>query len=144
MMGVTPEFRAIDGAARDIAGAVAPDGRLVEPAAVADRAAVIEGSEPAYLDGLDAACLKLGISETVATGDMNRTMDALVGLKRLGVGLVIDHFGTGYSGPAAPRRCGAARSTPSRSTAPVSSVSAPTTATGSRPSSSSPRCWGYV
>ncbi|MDQ3514301.1 MAG: EAL domain-containing protein [Chloroflexota bacterium] len=55
--------------------------------------------------GLDAGCLKLEISEMVATGDVLRTMDTLVGLKRLGVGLAIDDFGTGYSGLEALRRC---------------------------------------
>lgn len=55
--------------------------------------------------GLDAACLTLEISETVATGDMVRSMDTLMGLKRLGVGLAIDDFGTGFSGLGALRRC---------------------------------------
>ncbi len=47
--------------------------------------------------GLDAACLKIEITESMAVEDETATMSILQGLKGLGVQLAIDDFGTGYS-----------------------------------------------
>ncbi len=48
--------------------------------------------------GLDAARLKVEITESVTLLDSDVTDAILAGLGRLGVGLVIDDFGVGYSG----------------------------------------------
>jgi EAL domain-containing protein (putative c-di-GMP-specific phosphodiesterase class I) len=48
--------------------------------------------------GLDPSLLILEITETVAVQDIPRTMATLRELKRLGVWLAMDDFGSGYSG----------------------------------------------
>jgi diguanylate cyclase (GGDEF)-like protein/PAS domain S-box-containing protein len=50
-----------------------------------------------HASGLDPACLSLEIAETVMLGDFGALSDALLALKRLGVRLVLDDFGMGYS-----------------------------------------------
>lgn len=47
--------------------------------------------------GLDPACLKLEITESVLMHDTKRTGEELARLKALGVKIAIDDFGTGYS-----------------------------------------------
>ncbi len=47
--------------------------------------------------GLDPACLQLEITETAAMNDAPATVSALEQLRALGVRLVIDDFGTGFS-----------------------------------------------
>jgi diguanylate cyclase (GGDEF)-like protein/PAS domain S-box-containing protein len=49
------------------------------------------------LTGLDPACLKLEISESIVAADADATADILEELKGLGVRLAIDDFGTGYA-----------------------------------------------
>ena len=47
--------------------------------------------------GIPPACLRLEITESAAMADPDRTLETLVRLRALGVGLAIDDFGTGYS-----------------------------------------------
>jgi len=47
--------------------------------------------------GLDPACLKLEITESVLMHDTRRTAEELTRIKALGVKIAIDDFGTGYS-----------------------------------------------
>jgi diguanylate cyclase (GGDEF)-like protein/PAS domain S-box-containing protein len=47
--------------------------------------------------GLDPSCLSLEISESTMLGDFDTLRDALKALKALGVRLVLDDFGVGYS-----------------------------------------------
>jgi EAL domain-containing protein (putative c-di-GMP-specific phosphodiesterase class I) len=47
--------------------------------------------------GLDPACLSLEISESTMLGSFDALRDALEALKALGVRLVLDDFGKGYS-----------------------------------------------
>ena len=47
--------------------------------------------------GLDPTCLSLEITESVVLAEGEGLLDALAGLKSLGVQLVLDDFGTGYS-----------------------------------------------
>jgi diguanylate cyclase (GGDEF)-like protein/PAS domain S-box-containing protein len=47
--------------------------------------------------GLDPACLSLEITESVMIGDAETVIETLRALKRIGVRLVLDDFGTGFS-----------------------------------------------
>ncbi len=47
--------------------------------------------------GMDASCVDLEITETIAMADAEKSAGVLNQLKALGVGLDIDDFGTGYS-----------------------------------------------
>lgn len=47
--------------------------------------------------GVDPACIKLEITETLLVQDPDHAADALAKLKELGVSIAIDDFGTGYS-----------------------------------------------
>jgi EAL domain-containing protein (putative c-di-GMP-specific phosphodiesterase class I) len=47
--------------------------------------------------GIDASRLHLEITESVAAADANLTSTVLPNLKRLGVGVILDDFGTGHS-----------------------------------------------
>ncbi|HEX6367625.1 MAG TPA: EAL domain-containing protein [Longimicrobium sp.] len=47
--------------------------------------------------GVDAAALKLEVTESIVMGDADGAIDALHALKALGVQLQVDDFGTGYS-----------------------------------------------
>jgi diguanylate cyclase (GGDEF)-like protein/PAS domain S-box-containing protein len=47
--------------------------------------------------GLDPACLKLELTESVMVGDADDLTETLEALKSLGLQLVLDDFGTGYS-----------------------------------------------
>jgi diguanylate cyclase (GGDEF)-like protein/PAS domain S-box-containing protein len=62
------------------------------------RAELIEGIDRVLVDtGLDPASLCVEITETVIMGDAAFYLEALLGLKVLGVSLAIDDFGVGYS-----------------------------------------------
>jgi predicted signal transduction protein with EAL and GGDEF domain len=50
-----------------------------------------------HSSGLDPACLSLEIKESAMLGDFDALHDALGALKELGVRLVLDDFGMGYS-----------------------------------------------
>jgi EAL domain-containing protein (putative c-di-GMP-specific phosphodiesterase class I) len=54
--------------------------------------------------GLDPGCLHLEITESVLMGESDFFLEALLGLKLLGVKIAIDDFGTGYSSLAYLRR----------------------------------------
>jgi len=54
--------------------------------------------------GIDPACLRLEIVETIAMGDAEKSGKVLSQLKGLGVHLSIDDFGTGYSSLSRLRR----------------------------------------
>jgi EAL domain-containing protein (putative c-di-GMP-specific phosphodiesterase class I) len=54
--------------------------------------------------GLPAHCLQLELAEGAVMGDVAQALEALRGLRALGVRLAIDHFGTGYSRLAYLRR----------------------------------------
>lgn len=54
--------------------------------------------------GVDPACLRFEIIETIAMGDEEKSGHVLTHLKTLGVGLSIDDFGTGYSSLSRLRR----------------------------------------
>jgi diguanylate cyclase (GGDEF)-like protein/PAS domain S-box-containing protein len=47
--------------------------------------------------GVDAAALKLEVTESIVMGDADEIIDSLHALKALGVQLQVDDFGTGYS-----------------------------------------------
>ncbi|MEA3215666.1 MAG: hypothetical protein QOJ19_1822 [Acidimicrobiia bacterium] len=47
--------------------------------------------------GIDPAAVHLEITESVVMRDVERSIETLVGLKNLGVGIAVDDFGTGYS-----------------------------------------------
>jgi diguanylate cyclase (GGDEF)-like protein/PAS domain S-box-containing protein len=47
--------------------------------------------------GADPRCLQIEITERTALTDVDRTIDTLEGLRRLGIRIAIDDFGTGYS-----------------------------------------------
>jgi diguanylate cyclase (GGDEF)-like protein/PAS domain S-box-containing protein len=47
--------------------------------------------------GVDAAALKLEVTESIVMGDADQAIDSLHALKALGVQLQVDDFGTGYS-----------------------------------------------
>jgi diguanylate cyclase (GGDEF)-like protein/PAS domain S-box-containing protein len=65
--------------------------QLQEPSLVSTVATVLAET------GLDAACLKLELTESVVMDDAEATIEMLGQLKALGVQLAIDDFGTGYS-----------------------------------------------
>ena len=65
--------------------------QLLEPILVQTVAEVLQDT------GLDAACLKLELTESVVMEDAEATIETLGQLKALGVQLAIDDFGTGYS-----------------------------------------------
>lgn len=67
-------------------------GRQLQCADVVERVASIIAST-----GLDPACLKLEITESVLMTDLDGAIDRLRRLKQMGVKLAIDDFGTGYS-----------------------------------------------
>lgn len=54
--------------------------------------------------GLPATCLDLELTESLLLEDVDRAVDCLLGLKRLGVRLCLDDFGTGYSSLAILQR----------------------------------------
>jgi EAL domain-containing protein (putative c-di-GMP-specific phosphodiesterase class I) len=58
---------------------------------------VEEITDALNLSGLEPACLKLEITESVVMQDAPATLAKLRELKELGVRLAIDDFGTGYS-----------------------------------------------
>ncbi|MFP4611508.1 MAG: putative bifunctional diguanylate cyclase/phosphodiesterase, partial [Thiohalophilus sp.] len=47
--------------------------------------------------GVNPACLKLELTETVVLDDINYVIERLQELKKLGIGTSMDDFGTGYS-----------------------------------------------
>ena len=65
--------------------------QFVRPGLVGHVQAVLERS------GVEAATLKLEVTESVVMGDADDAIDALHQLKSLGVQLQVDDFGTGYS-----------------------------------------------
>jgi diguanylate cyclase (GGDEF)-like protein len=65
--------------------------QLHEPGIVEQVAAVLQES------GLPARLLEIEITESVAVGDFDRTVEILNQLRALGVRIAIDDFGTGYS-----------------------------------------------
>ena len=54
--------------------------------------------------GLSAGCLELEITETSIIQDEPKTLSALSGLSQMGVGIVLDDFGTGFSSLSHLRR----------------------------------------
>ncbi len=54
--------------------------------------------------GVDAACLKIELTESSLMADRRRAVDVLVRLKAMGIRLAIDDFGSGYSSLAYLKR----------------------------------------
>jgi diguanylate cyclase (GGDEF)-like protein len=65
--------------------------QFAQPDFVAHTAGIVRAS------GLDAHCLKLEITESIAIDDPERTRGMLDELRSLGVRMYLDDFGTGYS-----------------------------------------------
>ena len=65
--------------------------QFARPGLVEHVRAVLERS------GVDAAALKLEVTESIVMGNADEAIDALHALKALGVQLQVDDFGTGYS-----------------------------------------------
>ena len=65
--------------------------QFAQPDFVAHMAGIVQSS------GLDAHCLKLEITESIAIDDPDRTRGMLDELRGLGVRMYLDDFGTGYS-----------------------------------------------
>jgi len=65
--------------------------QFAQPDFVAHMAGIVQSS------GLDAHCLKLEITESIAIDDPERTRGMLDELRGLGVRMYLDDFGTGYS-----------------------------------------------
>jgi EAL domain-containing protein (putative c-di-GMP-specific phosphodiesterase class I) len=69
-----------------------------------DRALPAEVGERLARWGVDPACLRLEITETIISADPDRVIEVMAALRALGVTLSLDDFGTGSSSLAYLRR----------------------------------------
>jgi diguanylate cyclase (GGDEF)-like protein/PAS domain S-box-containing protein len=76
----------------DICIAVNLSARQFQKADLAERIALILEET-----GIDPSCLGLEITESIAMGNLDRTIPTITRLAGMGIGIVIDDFGTGYS-----------------------------------------------
>ena len=65
--------------------------QLADPQLVGDIRAILAET------GIEPACLELEITESMLMHDVERAIETLAQIKRLGVALSVDDFGTGYS-----------------------------------------------